>query len=127
MDQSEEKHNAAEANPKPKAGWSDADRRMLLITLMGTIAANIGTVLLVAIAIVLDRFLTKHPNLKGSNFAFWFPASVILYTAIVGWLYYQRRQKGLDIGETIFFWIFSVVWVILIVALIGYAAGVSSH
>ena len=40
-----------------RATWSDADRRLLLITVAGCLAANLGTVLLVGCAIVLDRYL----------------------------------------------------------------------
>ena len=41
------------AAPEARKGWSEEDRRMLIITIAGGLAANLGTVILVGGAIAL--------------------------------------------------------------------------
>jgi hypothetical protein len=107
--------------------WSDADRRALIITVAGTLVANLGTVLLVAGAIILARFLNKHPYLIGKNFTGDYSVGFIFATVMVGVTYYTRRRHRDDRGESIFFWIFTLIWIFLLIGLVGYAASVSSH
>lgn len=40
---------------EPKSGWSDQDRRILLITAVGTLAANLATLVIVFGGIALIR------------------------------------------------------------------------
>lgn len=50
---------AAAVVPEAGNGWSVEDRRTLIITVVGGLAANLGTVILVGAAIALTR-VNKH-------------------------------------------------------------------
>lgn len=45
--------------------WSSAERRLLLITVIGTVAANLITVLVVALAFLARRYV---PDIQGMAF-----------------------------------------------------------
>jgi hypothetical protein len=51
------------AASKETEGWSQADRRMFAVTFYGGLAANVGVVLLVGVAIASIRFISakSHP------------------------------------------------------------------
>jgi hypothetical protein len=48
-----------EAQAEKVNHWSAADKRMLIIGFCGGLAANIGVVLVIGAAIVVDRFITS--------------------------------------------------------------------
>jgi hypothetical protein len=52
---------AIAAAPESAKGWSEQDRRNLIITIAGGLAANLGTVILIGLAIAFVH-LTKHEN-----------------------------------------------------------------
>jgi hypothetical protein len=51
---------AATAIPEAGSGWSEQDRRTLIITIVGGLAANVGTVILVGAAIAFVRVSKDH-------------------------------------------------------------------
>lgn len=124
--------NQNNGNPAPAShlqneqkGWSNAERRTLLITVIGTLVANLGTVVLVAAAVVLDRYLAKHPRLQGKDFALTFPAVLLLSIVLFSVTYYYHRRHGdTDYG---LLWLVGLSALFLLTMLLGYAAGVSSH
>ena len=112
-----------------KAGWSDADKRMMFITVAGGLAANVGVVLLVGCAVSLIHFLNRHPALKGKDFAL--VCIVNLGFCIVTWL--TNRLSPLDSGVSSrtrrrhrYLLVFnSTLALVLLIALTGLAAGVT--
>lgn len=56
---------AAAAAPKASKGWSEQDRRTLIIAVVGGLAANLGTVILVGAAIALVH-LNRAEGAKDS-------------------------------------------------------------
>ena len=48
------------AAPEVSKGWSEQDRRTLIITVIGGLVANLGTVILVGAAIALVRINKDH-------------------------------------------------------------------
>ena len=54
-----------EKNERERTSWSEADRRMLMITIGGGLAANVGAVLLVGSAIAFTRWYKSHGHLSS--------------------------------------------------------------
>lgn len=114
---------AAVAVPEASKGWSEQDRRTLIITIVGGLAANLGTVILVGAAIALAK-LNRTPATTNSGIV---AGSLIVLitglTLIVGGTLLRRRLDMLWSG-----WFLIAAGclsgLIGVLTLIGVAAGV---
>jgi hypothetical protein len=61
-DHDDTSHAAASAAPEASKGWSEQDRRTLIITISGTLAANLATVILVGLAIGLVHWYNDNSS-----------------------------------------------------------------
>jgi hypothetical protein len=98
-------------------GWSQADKRLFLITFLGGLAANVGVVLIIAAAIATDRSLRSgEPR--------WVPLVTLVsigLSAFAGGMGLAHINPNLKGG-----W----VWLIfaggyVLLCLLGYAAGIA--
>jgi hypothetical protein len=103
-------------------GWRDEDTRLLFITFAGTIAANLATVLIVALAVLAERYEITQYHSIGGYFLGGLPYAVLL--AIILWTIWRRRgtRPGLS------FWLFWIIglaaMMLTLLTLIGIALGV---
>lgn len=111
------------AVPEARSGWSEQDRRTLIITLGGTLAANLATVLIVGMALAYVRAHRTHGSyFLVENLIF---LAVGFFSIVVGNFFRRRAQVGTDdvkIGWT--FVVLGCIWeVVTVISLIGLAAG----
>lgn len=100
-----------------KKGWSEEEKRMFLISLLGGLGANVGTVLIVAVAVVADRFGIAHNN------PWWVVLIFILGGGILGLLFNRMvREIAPNTSTRTRFVAFYALYGLLI--LLGYAVGV---
>jgi hypothetical protein len=90
-------------------GWDGDDRKLLMITIIGTVAANLITVLVVALAFVAYRIFVVTNNwqiippgdlprslrwlLSSPSLWFEIPAGLVLYGSIM-WRQLRKKKEG---------------------------------
>ncbi len=129
---------AAAAAPDVGKGWSEQDRRTLIITIVGTLAANIATVILVGGAIALAHMNKAGQTESAALLAGLGGVGIGLFLIVIGiviGLVFRRsgrlaRERGLPVPNSLrwFGWSMIVLgcvgalWSAMI--LLGLAAGV---
>jgi hypothetical protein len=124
---SHEEHGENTEHKSWAGQWSDADKRLFLITFLGGLAANVGLVLVVALAILASRAVAWYVRTAFVNSP---PRNIVLmvvlayFLATVGWhLYRQRHPTKSQLGVRV---TGAVAWlpcVLLLLGLLGYLAG----
>jgi hypothetical protein len=113
--------NAPEERDPDRAGtgWSQADKRLFLITFLGGLGANVGVVLVVAAGIAFNRFEKSHWNFSSYLIA-------IILGAVGGLItYFVVKITNLN-PKNPWLWGFGVTFATyLLLILIAYAAGIS--
>jgi hypothetical protein len=113
--------------------WTPDDRKLLIITIAATVAANIITVILVALAIILARSFRPHPRTTG-NYESVFGSSLLpalgVWTVLSFWRH-SRRKRATDSVDRMIRWTMAILGIFeglfilsYILAFIGFAAGV---
>jgi uncharacterized membrane protein len=111
------------APPEPQNGsWSEADRRMLMITIAGGLAANVGTVLIVGLAIVVLHYVRSGPQAPGGP---WAVIGVAFVLSGLGGAWLNASSQNPHRQR----WVAGLVWTLPVVivaflVLVGLAAGV---
>jgi hypothetical protein len=80
--------------PKATSGWSEQDRRTLIITIVGTLAANISTVILVGGAIALAHWQRSGQTENAVIAAGLGGVGLGLFFAVIG-LVFRRMARWL--------------------------------
>jgi hypothetical protein len=122
------------AVPEAGKGWSEQDRRTLIITIVGTLAANIATVILVGGAIAAAR-LNKAGQTESAAVLGWLGgAGIGLFIFVVGLVLRRRGRRARERvlpGPSLLLlagWyaiVLGGVWVLWsVMILVGLAAGV---
>lgn len=117
--------DAASAAPAVKTPWSEADRRILLITVAGGLAANLGTVLLIGCAVLLDKLLASYPGIATKGYVL--PAVIILAINAAIWLAYFRnpaRKRSSSRGDRVASVGAILFNLVALLVIVGYVAGV---
>ena len=73
-------------------GWTPDDNKLLVITIAATVAANIITVVIVALAVIIARSVQPHPGTPG-NYAFFLGTSIFPVMTACAAIYFWRRSK----------------------------------
>jgi hypothetical protein len=113
--------------------WNSGDVKLLTMTIVATVTANIITVILIALTIIVARSMRPHPGTPG-NYAFLFGSSMIPLMAVWTVLYFwriSRREKASDLASQVIRWIMISVGIfeglyllLFVLALIGFATGI---
>lgn len=113
--------------------WTSDDSKLLIITIAATIVANIFTVIVVALTVIVARSMRPNPGTPGS-YAFFFGSSLfplIGVWIILSFLRTTRRKKEVDLTGQVIKWIIIAVGILegffallYILGMIGFAAGV---
>jgi predicted lipid-binding transport protein (Tim44 family) len=105
---------------RPLWDLRDSDRRLLFVTIVGGLAANVGLVLIVGLGLTAASFFTTF----GDGFFFLLMlAMVAALGALVMLVMRLTKQPIRNMGGCLFI-IFGLAWAVIAVALIGYAAGI---
>jgi hypothetical protein len=86
--------------PKPEqrssglSGWTDADRRTLVITVVGGLIVNIATVLVVAVAIIYARYRKLDYASFADAFGFACGSGSLLAVMAAQWFKLPREKKN---------------------------------
>jgi len=122
-DDSQEEPGEKKAERKSWAAqWSDADKRLFLITLLGGLAANVGLVIIVALGFLSARgiaWYVRHGNDIASTYYIYVVVGIL--TGIV-WL--PLRFKSFRRYRVVSLVIGSLPTGILLLGLLGYLAGI---
>jgi cell division protein FtsW (lipid II flippase) len=111
----------AQRDGSESKGWSEADRRTLIITITGTLIANLGTVLIVALAVVYDRVAGRSSLTELSAGAIWIGISIIL--VLFAWARSHRWEPQAR-NRIVLYIIFGLAALTLALGFLGLAAGV---
>jgi hypothetical protein len=119
--------------------WTKGDIKLFIITVAATVAANILTVIMVALAVILARSSRPNPPTPG-NYAFFFAITLFPLLGLWGCFYGLHIARGRHTSRTIgvpdFFdktikWTLVIIGVveglisiIYILTWIGFAAGI---
>lgn len=113
--------------------WTPGDSKLLVITIAATVTANIVTVILVALAVIVARSFRPNPGTPG-NYAFLFGISALpVITACVAFstLRRLRRERATFLGDRAFKWVMAILGItagfsalLYILGWIGLAAGI---
>jgi hypothetical protein len=112
--------------------WTSNDIKLLVITIVATTAANIITVVLVGVAIIIAR---SHHSLRTPRDYAWFFVGSILAAMICGVCIWGWRQSGtskadplkiraISWGIRVFTAWFGLIFLLYILSWIGFAAGI---
>lgn len=115
---------AAAATPKASRGWSEQDRRTLIIAVVGGLAANLGTVILVGAAIALVHLNTAEGAkdsalLTGTLVFIAFGLCMVALGAVARHLHVLSTFSGWSM-----IWTGWLMVLLAVMILIGLAAGV---
>ena len=122
---------AEERQPSLLASFSRADLRLLLVTFAGTVAANVVTVMVVAIAIILAR-----PRVVGApptvNVVLAFLVSAVSALGFLPFLilyFRDKRAKGKispreDVLIVVLLMLMGLLGTLALLTLLGWAVGV---
>ena len=113
--------------------WTSGDSKLLIITIAATVVANIFTVILVALAVIVARSMRPNPGTPGS-YAFFVGSSLfplIGVWMILSFLRITRRRKEVDFTGRVIKWIIIAVGILegffallYVLGMIGFAVGV---
>jgi hypothetical protein len=113
--------------------WTSDDSKLLIITIAATVVANIFTVILVALAVIVARSMRPNPGTPGS-YAFFFGSSLFPLMGvwvILSFLRITRRGKEVDFTGRVIKWIIIAVGILegffallYVLGMIGFAVGV---
>ena len=110
--------------PEAIKGWTDQDRRTLIITIVGGLAANLGTVILVALAIA---FVRLHQNGRNGYDVVAMVAGSLLGIAFGVYVLTRIPATSRVSGRLAGWLIIAMGWLIVVLALLiltGLASGV---
>jgi small-conductance mechanosensitive channel len=129
----DEHSKADEQNTTIFRNWTQDDSKLLIITIVATVLANIITVVLVALAVIIARSSRPHPGTPG-NWAFFFGSCLFAIVSGYSALWFfrdSRRKKATDSFVKVIKLILAISAIstcfiasLYILALIGLAAGV---
>jgi drug/metabolite transporter (DMT)-like permease len=106
-----------ESSDRADARWSQADKRLLLITFAGGLAANIGVLMVVGAAIVLIRSFGSHTSTAVAAVGAIISALIDALGTALGSYLFSKRNRLLSFVIT--YTVFGLL------VLIGYAVGIS--
>jgi len=111
--------------PKPEqslwASFTQADRKVFLITFAGTVAANVATVLVVALAVIIAR--SSHTGwFADTGLALTF-GMMCLTQRVKSW-YRQEGRRITSPALITYVACFAVLLTVLLLVLVGRAAGI---
>ena len=136
-------HHMPETEDKPGDGekkrdsifgnWTSDDSKLLIITIAATVVANIFTVILVALTVIVARSMRPNPGTPGS-YVFFFGSSLLPLIGvwmILSFLRATRRGKEVDLTSRVIKWIIIAVGILegffallYVLGMIGFAVGV---
>lgn len=96
-------------------GWTPDDNKLLVITIAATVAANIITVVIVALAVIIARSVQPHPGTPG-NYAFFLGTSIFPVMTACAAIYFWRRSKH---EKDFSFPLRTIKWAIVILGIFG--------
>jgi hypothetical protein len=113
------------------ASFTRADMRLFLVTFAGTVAANLVTVVVVAVAIIFARPSNSARPTPGVVFNYLYLVSfgILALVGLLGW-FRKNRSKGSTSRTVATIWVvFATVTLVLmtlvpLLVLLGYAVGV---
>lgn len=120
---------------KDSISWTADDRKLLIITVAATIIANMVTIIIVALSIIVLHWMRPTPGAtKGDYVIFWLfslaPASTVFLTFI--WWRESRRDKTVRKGWRESRWVviplflFEALFLLLyVLAALGLAVGLN--
>jgi hypothetical protein len=122
-----EQHETSEKHKSWIEQWSDADKRLFLITFVGGLTANVGLVIVLALAYLAARALTwffRKGFFSTPGFTIFF-CGLLVCSAFVIWSTWYKLNRKTS-------WRFNVVLGvagflpggIILLGLLGYAAGI---
>jgi hypothetical protein len=124
---------AHDDGPTPEAQrspWSNEDKRALIISFVGGLAANIGLVFAVGGAVAIDHII-NNSSFNRNNFAYIYFAILggsAIISALVLLVYQRRRARqgrhGLALLFKIYIWGYLGLAGISLLIFLGVAAGV---
>jgi hypothetical protein len=113
--------------------WTPGDIKLLIITIAGTVAANIITVIVVALAIIAARSGRPTSNTPGA-YAFLLGATsfpVITVYMAFSYLHHIRHRRSNSFGDQAFKWVLTIlglasgcIALVYILTWIGFAVGI---
>jgi hypothetical protein len=122
-DDSQKEQGKNEARRMPWAEqWSGADKRLFLITFLGGLAANVGLVVVVALAVLTARGLAwyfRHANGLANNVIFYGVVAILTGVVSVPWVFKSlRRYRAVSLAIGL------LPLAIYLLGLLGYLAGI---
>jgi hypothetical protein len=126
---SQEEHGEHAAESKSRAQkWSDADKRLFQITFLGGLAANLGLVVVLGLAVLSARgvgwyfgHVTRKATLAANVV---YPLSLVYGLAMIVLFRWQRRHRLSRHVNVIFSILLYLPAELLLLGLLGYAAGI---
>ena len=132
-DTKDESSNTGNQRNSLFSNWTSDDSKLLVITIAATVAANIITAVMVALAIIVARSMRPNPATPG-NYAFLFGTSIFPLLAVWSVLFFfrvSRREKNKDLVDQAIKWTLIIVGTFegmfalsYILAFIGFAIGI---
>jgi hypothetical protein len=132
-DTKDEPSNAGNQRNPIFRNWTSGDSKLLVITIAATVAANLITAVIIALAIIVARSMRPHPATPG-NYAFLFGASLFPLLAVWAVLFFfrvSRHEKNRDLLDQTLKWTLIIVGTFegmfalsYILAFIGFAIGI---
>ena len=123
-DNDDTEDGAPVATPEASRGWSAQDRRTLIITIVGGLAANVGTVILVGAAIAFVHLNAGHPDARYVLAAL---GSGVFALVAIAFGIFLRRDRDYDALRVLGWALIvtgSVLILMMVLILTGLAAGV---
>jgi len=132
-DKKDESSNAENHRDSIFRNWTSDDRKLLMITIVATVAANIVTVVVVALAVIIARSMRPNPGTPG-NYAFLFGSSIFPLLAVftvLHVLHTSKHEKKRDLWYQVVKWTLIAIGafeglfaLLYILAFIGFATGI---
>ena len=111
---------------QPTQAWSTNDKRILLITIVGGLAANVGTVLVVGLAVIFLRLVSSRWGAQHSigNITGAVNVSAGVVAGLVIWFRRRRSKQVFNLPLYIVNSIWISFGVVFLLVLVGLAAGI---
>jgi hypothetical protein len=106
-----------ESSDRADTRWSEADKRLLLITFAGGLAANIGVLLVVGAAIAIIRVLRSPHNHAEAVVGIFIATLTGVSGAALGYRLFPNRNP--------LFYLAIIYTIVGLLCLIGYAVGIA--
>jgi hypothetical protein len=124
-DDSQEEHGKHEKEAEPSfwASFNRTDAKLLVVTIVGTLAANVVTVMVVAVAIIVVGASRSRPS---SDLVYTTLLDTVLGILVTGFLVssFRRARGGFKVIRAVIAIMSGLFTVQLLLILLGYAANI---